>query len=227
MEKTKFFNLETDIKSKIINRLLYSMPLAISLFDIQKRQNIFTNEQYYKGIGYTPDEFDPLDKDCFNRLVHPDDLPSLHKFLDVLTNSPNDGCHILVNRCICKNGEFKWFKNYITIVERESSGVPRLLLALAHDITSQIDSRQKSLEQINNMEKVSFTLSHELRHEHSKILSILDISKDSDMIEVGDLQWLANTIYTSAESIDKSIHSISQQLLSIKTKFIKLNSTEL
>ena len=66
MEKTKFFNLETDIKSKIINRLLYSMPLAISLFDIQKRQNIFANEQYYKGIGYTADEFDPLDKDCFN-----------------------------------------------------------------------------------------------------------------------------------------------------------------
>lgn len=227
MENTQFSSLETDIRNRIMNHVLDNMPLVVYLFNIEEKRNIFTNEQYYKGVGYTDQEFDALGEDCLDRLIHPDDFESLYKFVDELTKSSNDGFHVLVNRCLCKNGKFKWFKNHITILEKDKSGAPVLVLGLSHDITAQIEARQKLFEQIRNIEKVSFTLSHELRHEHSKILGILNFSKDGEMVEIGDLQWLANTIYDSAESIDESIHSISKQLNSIKAEFISLNSTEL
>ncbi|MBB6003314.1 PAS domain-containing protein [Arcicella rosea] len=227
MENTKFLNLDTNIKSEIMKHVLYNMPMVIYLFDIHQRRNLFTNEQYHKEIGYTTEEFDTLGKDCLNKLIHPDDFGGLKRFYKELACNKNSDFYIHINRCLCKNGTFKWFKNCITILEREKSGVPLTVLGIAFDITAQVETRQKLFDQIYNIEKVSFKLSHELRHEHSKILSILNLSKDNDMIEIGDIQWLANALHTSAESIDKSIYDISQQLHLIKSEFISLNSTQL
>ena len=227
MENTKFFNLETNIKSKIMKHVLYNMPMVIYLFDIHQRRNLFTNEQYHKVIGYTTEEFDPLGKDCLNKLIHPDDFGGLKRFYKELAYNSDTDFFVLINRCLCKNGTFKWFKNCINILERGKSGVPLTILGIAFDITPQVETKQKLFDQIYNIEEVSFKLSHELRHEHSKILSILNLSKEKDMVEIGDIQWLANTLHTSAESIDKSIYDISQQLHLIKTEFISLNSTQL
>ncbi|MEA5429174.1 PAS domain-containing protein [Arcicella lustrica] len=228
MTHTPFSKLETDIRSKITRHLLYDTPLSIYLFDIEQRRNVFMNERYYKAIGYTAQEFESLGNNFLEAMIPPDDFENLYRFLDELTNSPNDDSHILVHRCVCKDGSYKWFKNYVTVFEREPSGVPKLVLGIGIEVTFQVEARQKLFEQIKNIEKVSFTLSHELRHEHSKILSILQFSKDNkDMIEVDDLQWLANSLYESAESIDKSIYSISQQLNSIKSEFITLNSNSI
>lgn len=228
MERKPFFNLETDIRSKVTRHLLYDTPLSIYLFDIAQRRNIFMNEQYYKALGYTAQEFESFGKDFLEEMIPPEDFENLYKFLEELTSSPKDDSHILVHRCICKDGSYKWFKNYITIFEREPSGVPKLVLGIGIEVTFQVKARQKLFEQIKKIEEISFSLSHELRHEHSKTLSILEFSKDNkEMVEVEDLQWLAGSLYESTESIDKSIYSISKQLSSLKSEFITLNSIEI
>ncbi|MEA5260487.1 PAS domain S-box protein [Arcicella aquatica] len=211
-----------------MSHILDNMPVSIFVVDIQQQRNVFTNQQYHKVLGYDfAEELDTLGEDCIFRIAPPEDIENLYKFLDILATSVEDKYHNLIARCYCKNGSFKWFKCYITTLEREESGFPKLVLGLAHEITAQMDAREEHLEHIRSIEKVSFLLSHELRHEHSKILSVIDFSKETDMIEVLDLQWLANNIYNSAESIDLSIRSISQQLNAIKEGFVSLNTAEL
>lgn len=227
METTKFFSLDTNIRSKIMKHVLYHMPLVIYLFDIPQRRNIFTNEHYYKVVGYTADELNTLSEDCLYKIIKPEDFKSLKKFYKELINNPDKDFHVFINRCLCKNGSYKWFKNCITILERGQSGIPTIALGIAYDITAQVETKQKLFEQIYSIEKMSFTLSHELRHEHSKILSILNLSKDREILDIVDFQWLTNSIYTSSENIDKSIYSISQQLHLIKSEFITLNSIKL
>lgn len=227
MEHTPFFKLETDIRSKVIRHLLYDTPLSVFLFDVKSLQNIYMNDQYSSTLGYTPDEFKQLGSGFLEVMILPEDFELLHKFFEDLTNSPNDDSHTLIHRCVCKDGTHKWFKSYITIFERQKSGSPSLFLGIGFEITFQIEARKKLFEQIKNIEKVSYTLSHELRHEHSKILGILQVSKEEDIIEIGDLRKLAHSLYESAESIDKSIYDISQQLNVIKSEFINLNASKI
>ncbi len=118
-------------------------PNILYVFDLFEWQNVYSNLEIYKVLGYTPEEIKAMGSDFFSNLVHPDDMPLLQVNQQKISLAENDQIVESEYRMRHKNGEWKWLFSRDIVFKRSLEGKVHQILGAATDITERKIAEQK------------------------------------------------------------------------------------
>lgn len=149
------------VNNDITDRILSEEKLRINeerlAFSLQATNdglwdwNLETNEayfspQYYRMLGYEPDEF-PANFENWRKLLHEDDLPKCEQ---IINKSIIGGIGFEIEfRCKTRDGDWKWILGRGKVVEYNPAGKPLRMVGTHQDITE----RKQMLEEIRQSEE--------------------------------------------------------------------------
>ncbi len=137
------------------NRLSESNPGIIYIFDLQSRQNVYTNSSVKKILGYTPEEIVAMGTELVSEIVHPDDKGELlryyRQFVTSPINRPDDVLETEV-RVRSKADRWKWLTLRSVVFGRSESGEVQQILGLGTDITPRKQSERRLIQQKQALE---------------------------------------------------------------------------
>jgi len=120
-----------------------------------------------------------------------------------------------------KSGARIWLDLMIeTLFDKE--GVVTGYITIQKDITLKKISEKEVLEQMSHLKKISFITSHELRHEFSKILQLLQTAKFQDH-NVTTYAQIFSDIEHSANLMNDAIFKLNDQINFASSNSISLN----
>ena len=104
----------------------------------------------------------------------------------------------------------------------DKDGIVTGFITIQKDITLKKISEKEVLEQMNHLKKISFITSHELRHEFSKILQLLQTAKFQDH-NVATYAQIFSDIEYSANLMNDAIFKLNDQINFASSNSISLN----
>ncbi|HQS35351.1 MAG TPA: PAS domain S-box protein [Sediminibacterium sp.] len=107
-----------------------------------------------------------------------------------------------------------------TLFDKE--GIVTGYITIQKDITLKKISEKEVLEQMSHLKKISFITSHELRHEFSKILQLLQTAKFQDH-NVATYSQIFSDIEHSANLMNDAIFKLNDQINFASSNSISLN----
>nr|MCU0375506.1 PAS domain-containing protein [Chitinophagaceae bacterium] len=125
------------------------------LWDLQLNSNqIYYSTEWAALLGYSLEELQPITRDTFKNLVHPDDFDYTHQRVEeVLTGA--ETAYESEIRMRHKNGHWVWVLDRGSVVEYDSDGKPMRMIGTHTDITRQkeaealLRAREAQLRAIN------------------------------------------------------------------------------
>ncbi|MFY7900059.1 MAG: PAS domain S-box protein [Chitinophagaceae bacterium] len=224
MTSEKFKNLSLEDQNQLLRSILTSLPHVILILDIQKGQNIFVNESVFTKIGYTINEIHDLGTNVLKEILHPDDFEEIPELFEKFRTMKKDEIFVHTNRWKNKQGHYIWFRNQVIPFSKDEHENTISVLGISRDITKEIQTQKNILLQMEALENISYTVSHELRHEHTKVLGIIQLSKQGKQISSENLLQLSESISESTQKIDISIRELNNRITQIKNEFSEIIS---
>ncbi|MCJ8208734.1 PAS domain-containing protein [Mucilaginibacter sp. RS28] len=218
-----FTRLSIEEQNKMLMSILGAMPQVVLLIDMENCRINYVNSSVYERIGYTPEEVIGMECNVWSNMLHSDDRAEISALEKKCLLLKEGEVSININRWRTKDGCYRWFRNHIVSFRRNERDRNKVVLAISRDITPIVESQNDVVELIENIEKVSFKLSHELRHEHSKIQGVINLSQEQVSLTTKELVMLAGAIKDSTQKIDESIIGINSKLTTIKNEFLKVS----
>ena len=153
----------TDMK-QMLDLALEASNTGIWKYDLDPSgpKNVYMSEQWYKQVGYTPEDFEE-GADVFGMLIHPDDQETVNQALDEHTAGRTD-FYEAEFRLKAKDGSWKWIHAKGQIIEFDDNQDPKFMNGANLDITErkmaedELKSKMEELERFNN-----FTINREER----------------------------------------------------------------
>ncbi len=158
----------------------------------------FFSPNYYALLGYADNEF-LANYASWRILVHPEDLERVEEDLQMSVRS-GKGFTIDL-RMKVKSGEWKWVSTRGKVIEWDGEGKASRLLGTLSDIT---DRKQKELiinEKTAEIERFTYTASHDLRSPLVTIKAFLGFLKDD--IKADDAEKVAQDIKYMSNAANK------------------------
>jgi PAS domain S-box-containing protein len=119
-----------------------AMPDSLYVYDINNKQNIYTNRSIFGELGYTRDELHAMGNNFVSHIIHPDDIPKLRQW----TNESAGFVHEIELRLKLKHGEYRWVSVRDTPFQWDKEGRVTHIVGIAQDIT-QKKATQEQLRQ--------------------------------------------------------------------------------
>ncbi|MDP1845105.1 MAG: PAS domain S-box protein [Sediminibacterium sp.] len=120
-----------------------------------------------------------------------------------------------------KNGTKLWLDLMIdSILDKDGSSTGNI--SIMKDITLKKVSEKDVQEQMNHLKKISFITSHELRHEFSKIMQLIQTSKYQEN-NVETYSQIFAELEKSANLMNDAIYKLNDQISFASTSSISLN----
>ncbi len=120
---------------RFTQRITATTPSIIYIYDVQKRQSIYSNRDFAALLDYGPD-WRPQPHDALPGL-HPDDRMSLPYHLQRIADSQESEIYQFEYRLQHRTQGWRWFLSRNTIFRRDSAGTVREILGVAIDITER------------------------------------------------------------------------------------------
>ena len=108
--------------------------IALVDYDFEK-ESIYLSPQYYRQMGYTPDELNITVKN-WPDLIHPDDRPQVLSTFKRHLNTGGESYYEAIYRMKTKDGSWKWIFDRGGIVRRDAQGKPSRMIGVHLDITA-------------------------------------------------------------------------------------------
>lgn len=143
---------------------------------------IVYNERWAAIVGYTLEELQPISKQTWNDLVHPDDKDIPDKALDKCFTKEIEyyECEYRMRH---KNGEWVWVHDRGKVIDWTNDNKPLLMLGTHADITQRKNSEQ---ELRNTLDLVS--------EQNKKLLDFTHITSHNLRSHIGNFQMLLNLL---------------------------------
>jgi len=145
-----------------IQKITDATPSIIASYNVNTGQYVFISEGFQKLLGYPAEIAMERGVQFLMELIHPDDLDTLIKqntkaleAANDVHNKDNNDVIEFVYRMKHKNGTYRWFHTYGTIFDRNNAGKVEHLLNISLDITEQIESTQKIIDQEHFIEHIA------------------------------------------------------------------------
>lgn len=173
-----------------------------------KTDELFFSPQYYKMLGYEPDEFSASFENWRN-LIHPDDLERALKVAEEYLNTKPDHYENEF-RLRTKSGDYKWVMAKAKVVERDHQGVAIRMIGNHIDIT---EIKKKEAD---------------LRESEERYRAIFENSPDAIFIAdpqtgtIVDLNKTAEVMYQCSRKDLLGIHQSKLHPKEMKSNAIKL-----
>lgn len=163
-------------ESEIFNRsLLTTFPAIVYIFDIEKKQSVYSNRSMYELLGYknnVPSGSTPF---AIDDIIHPDDL-SFYLTLGVMKVKKLKGDEYFENTIRVKDsrGLWRWFKCREIVYERTPGGEVKKVLGTAAEIS---DLKQAEQELINNSNYLNAVVD-------ASPMAIFDLDKNGNVVSI-------------------------------------------
>ena len=177
-------------------------------------------------LGYADDEIEP-NVSSWERLVHPDDMPTVLKVLDkhLKGETPEYLCE---HRLRKKDGTWLWVLDRGRVVSRDSTGAPIRAIGIHADINEAHAIREEQKAAAKRKDEFLATLAHELRNPLAPIRTGLQILKTAPAGPVGDKardmmeRQLSHMVHLIDDLLDVS--RITRGALELKMEDVSLQS---
>jgi PAS domain S-box-containing protein len=152
---TEQYLVQQELKENqnFIKKITDAAPSIITSYNINNGKYSYISGGIKKLLGYDPREALEKGIDFFMSIIHPDDLEALviknQKALEEANSLPSK-TDIIVDftyRMKGIDGNYHWFQTYGTVFDRNSEGKVEHILNISHDITEQMEAKDKIAEQ--------------------------------------------------------------------------------
>lgn len=142
----KLAALKLEEEQYFIKKVTDTTPDIITVFDLEKKVNVYANRELTSILGYSEDEIENLRKEptFLQKLVHPEDLERGLKIVMGFRNHTDNLAREVEYRLRTKSGEYLWVAARYNVFRRDAQGVPVQLIG----ITRNIHDRRLAEEEI-------------------------------------------------------------------------------
>ena len=167
--------------------------------DVKTGKVIF-NENKVKMLGYDLKDFKDVEYTAFTNIVHPEDYK---KVMDAMSAHLEDKKKLyeVEYRIKTKDGNYKWFHDKGSIVERNQKGEPLTVKGIVYDITKEKGSEKKLKELNKNLEKLVLERTQQLKKINLKLKDEVVERKKAEEYSNRTKQNLRNIIDSAGEVI--------------------------
>ncbi len=145
IHELKRLEIELEEKTNFLDMVLNKSLSGLYIFDLMSSKNIFINEQYSKILGYTLEDL--VDREGFEEIVHPEDLPLLYQHLDSLKLAEDDEKLAIEYRFKHKQGHWVWCLSQESVYSRDDDGIATQILGTFVDVTP-VKEREARITQL-------------------------------------------------------------------------------
>jgi PAS domain S-box-containing protein len=193
---------------KFLKSLIEVSHIEFQAYDFQHREIIFSSGLGQRVLGYPKDDYDKLSRDFYEGLIHPDDIPAMHKAIEKLIHSSKHEVVELTARYRRSDGEYIWVYTRQLVTKRNKEGFPCTITTVAEDITAMMQLRDALKEKVELLESISYKNSHLVRSPVASIIGLINLIEEKDMISAHNMEIL-NYLKEAIEKLDAVIHEIN------------------
>lgn len=213
----KLSELKVIEEQHFIQKIADTTPDVITVFDLEKRVNIYGNRQLYEVLGYNAQEVEEYRQKAGSQwvysLLHPEDLPRFFAFIESLRSYHGTEAREIEYRGKTKAGAYLWVLGRYNVFKRNEKGQVVQIIGVTRDITV----RKKSEELIKESEAHLRELNNKLEEQVTARTAELS-RKNQQLIRINT--DLDNFIYTASHDLKAPIANLEGllSLLDIKIK---------
>lgn len=223
----KLAELEIKEKQFFIQKVMDTTPDIITVFDLEKKTNIYGNKELSAILGYSNEEIEVLrkDPDFIKGLVHPDDVARGFQFLMEFRTYTGAQAREIEYRLCQKSGEHLWVTARYNVFRRNKKGEPIQIIGITRDINERKLAEEKlklayytlqeTNEELVRTEELLKEANDELEDQVMKRTAELQ-SKNAQLTRIN--ADLDNFIYTASHDLKAPIANLEGLLVLLKKK---------
>ncbi len=188
-------------KVRTLESLVYHLDAVLFVYDLRSDQNVWTNGQYEKLIGFSVEEIRRMNTEEVEMLFHPDDMSLI---LGEIERLKDDTIHSFsgIYRIRHKSGHWVWLYCQASIIQRDAQGRPSFALAICLDFSPHIQAEHHLSGLINeNRRLVNYMRLNCLTPREREIILHL-----TDGLTCKEISLLLGISYLTTETHVKNIH---------------------
>lgn len=173
-------SLETSHKK--IAAITETIPDLVYIYDLQKNQYVYCNQQSQTILGYTSEELLDKSSHILLDLAHPEYLRKVGKHQEKIETTKDDEVLTIEIRAKHKRGHYLWLSCKDLVFQRTADGKVESILGIVQDITAKKLAEEELLQAKLEAEAASIAksqflanMSHELRTPMNGIIGLTEV----------------------------------------------------
>ena len=194
-------------------------PVMVMVFDLVESRISFINEYGSRFFGQSEQLITGAKAGAFVEALHPDDRQRTADSVSSWLRSPESDVCVVAHRLKNAAGEWRWFRSYHVVFDRDTNGQAVRLLIHSRDVTEQNEIDKKTLqltlerERMTLVNRFMLALSHEFRTslatiETSRYLASHYLAEDS-----------SDKVEEKLEAIKMHVQRMADQLENLHTVY--------
>lgn len=218
----KLAELKVLEEQHFIQKVTDTTPDVITVFDLEKRVNIYGNRELYEVLGYTTEEVKEFREQqgaqwVFS-LLHPEDLPRFFAFIESLRSYTGTEAREIEYRGKNRHGDYLWVLGRYNIFKRNEKGQATQIIGISRNITERKQAEQLILRNEAHLRQLNQQLEEQVQARTAELTrknqQLLRINADLD-----------NFIYTASHDLKAPIANL-EGLLTLLDPKIRISLSE-
>lgn len=186
----------TDLINQIrfLKNIVSNLNIAIFIHDLKFQSHIWTNNNYYKIIGYTDEEVKTFGTDWTRKNYHSEDVHIIKERYDYFKQNKGE-TFSGVYRVKHKEGHWVWVYSNVAVYKRDEKGNPEQVVGICIDFSDNFKTMKQFKELYKENQQLRNQLSIErLTKREKEIIKLIAQGSTS--------QEIANEINISPSTVD-------------------------
>ncbi|WP_298843712.1 PAS domain-containing sensor histidine kinase [uncultured Roseobacter sp.] len=157
-----------------LRRMATLVPGIIYIFNHQTMSNEYSNRSIAELLGYSQQEAIDMGDALMSTLMHPEELPRIANYLELLSQSEDGIQHVIEYRALNKSGELVWLRSIDAVFDRDVDGSLLRHIGIAMDITAQKKAAERLRSTNRELEQLTYVATHDLKGPVTNMATLLE-----------------------------------------------------
>ncbi|CAA0115998.1 putative signaling protein [BD1-7 clade bacterium] len=199
---------ELEERQQFLSTVLKTVPDFLMIFDFERRESIFQNDDIALSLGYSPEEIEQTQGNFVSYITHPDDKLSPEEMLKMHSELAADEVFSVTIRLQDHLGNWRHFYFRSAALERDEQDNVINAVVVARDITDVLKTRQILSEQQRRYQLLADSFSDvvittdtlfRVNYISPSVRDVLgfapaDVIKDSRLLDILGLKTIADSL---------------------------------